>query len=673
MKKTQFLLFLFLIPLLFSCQKEQIPQYDVCVYGGTSAGVIAAYSAKMMGKTVLLVEPRVHLGGLSSSGLGATDIGNKYAIGGISRDFYRRLGSHYGQFESWTFEPHVAEAVFEQYIQEAQIEVLRRHRLVSATVSGGEIEEILLENSENPTQKTNKTVRAKVFIDCTYEGDLLAKAGVSYTVGREDNSLYGETLNGVQPAHGNQIPDGIDPYIVPGDSTSGLIWGVNAEPLAPAGTGDKKVQAYNYRLCLTQDSTNQIPFSKPENYDSQKYEILYRIIKQRDEAGWVQRLDQLYFRIIEMPNEKTDVNNKGGFSTDYIGGNWNYPEADYETRKKIEQEHREYIEGLLYFMSHDERLPEHVREQMNSWGFAKDEFADNGGFPFQMYVREARRMIGQYVMTEHNCRGDSTVTDAIGMGAYNMDSHNCQRVVINGMVKNEGDVQEPVAPYDISYRALTPKPTECKNLLVPVCLSASHIAYGSIRMEPVFMMLGQASGMAAAMAAENNIPVQEIDVKALQERLANDPLLNGTKPDILIDNAEAKSIEVTGDWETRDSRKQYKKDFLLAKGQAQGERRVRFFPKFQYGGAHKIYLYIPGRGWREENQFPLTQSIEVIVKHPKGVKDTVVSQEANRGGWIDLGEFNFNKGKCGYIEIRADTSTTAVAADAVLLVPSQIK
>ena len=490
---------------------QKIIEADICVYGGTSGGVIAAYAARLQGKSVILIEPGNHLGGMSAGGLGQTDIGNKQAITGMARDFYRAIGKHYGKEEQWIFEPHVAENIFLEYVRMAKINVLYSYQLNAVKKKSNRITEISVEQTDGKGE--NKIIRAKMFIDCSYEGDLMAKAGVSYTVGRESNSVYNETYNGVQLKDKHQFRDGVDPYVIPGKPESGLIWGVAPDVLPPNGTGDKKLQAYNFRLCLTNQPDNRIAISRPHDYDSTKYELLLRQLKTYtpDSLNW----QLLHFAY--MPNHKTDINNCGGFSSDMIGMNYDYAEGDYATRKKIIQAHESYTKGWLYFMGHDPRMPLHLRNEMLQWGYPKDEYADNDHFTHQLYIREARRMISDYVMTQHNCEGLQKVEDGIGQAAYTMDSHNIQRVVVNGMVKNEGDVQVGgFGPYPVSYRSIVPKKNECSNLLVPVCLSASHIAYGSIRMEPVFMVLGQSAATAASMAIDAKKAVQDIDVKKLQ-------------------------------------------------------------------------------------------------------------------------------------------------------------
>jgi hypothetical protein len=500
---------------------------DICVYGGTAAGVIAAYTAKKVGKTVILIEPGQMLGGMTTGGLGQTDIGNKQAITGLSRKFYMDLGKHYGVEEQWTFEPHVAMEILQGYIKSGGIKVLYQQQIFKLNKSGKTLQSILVKDMSKQNSPSVE-ISAKEFIDCTYEGDLLGKSGVSYTVGREDNKQYNEQINGYLLAEYHkqsgyhQFPDGVSPYKIPGQPSSGLLWGISNDKPVPAGTGDKRIQAYNFRICLTDSAENRIPITRPRDYDPSKYELLVRLF----EAQPTMRKITDYFIWSRMPNRKTDINNRGGFSTDMIGMNYDWPEGTFEQRKKIFDAHVSYTKGLLYFFKTDKRVPDTLRKFINNWGYPKDEYQQYGNFTPQLYVREARRMVGDYVMTEHNCRGEKQIADGIGMAAYTMDSHNCQRIVENGMVKNEGNVEVGgFPPYPVSYRSLTPKPNECTNLLVPVCLSASHIAYGSIRMEPVFMVLAQSAAMAASMAIDAKVPVQKIDVSKLQQWLQDDPYL----------------------------------------------------------------------------------------------------------------------------------------------------
>ncbi len=643
-------------------------QVDICVYGGTSGGVIAAYTAKKAGKTVLLIEPGNHLGGMTSGGLGLTDIGNKYAITGIARDYYRRIGQHYGKFEQWIFEPHVAENLFKEYVKRGNVDVLLSHRLSSVKKSNGQIQEITLENSANPSAK--RTVRAKMFIDCSYEGDLMAKAGVSYFVGREANSVYNETISGVQLMTGHQLPDGIDPYKTPGNPASGLVWGVSPAKLEPNGTGDGKAQAYNYRICLSSDPANQVPITRPAGYDSTKYELLVRLIAAQPQK----RTLNDYFIWSGMPNKKTDINNRNGFSTDMIGMNYDYPDGSYEKRAQIIRDHELYTKGLLYFFGHDPRVPQELREQMLKWGYPKDEYTDTGNWSPQLYVREARRMVGDYVMTQANCQGKEVVTDGVGMAAYTMDSHNIQRIVIEKdgkkMAKNEGNVEVGgFGPYPISYRALIPKESECRNLLVPVCLSASHIAYGSIRMEPVFMVLGQSTALAASMAIDAKTSVQKIDIAKLQQELIANPLGDKSTPEILVDNENHAGTSITGPWRIESKSKGgYGPSYLVYEGQGAEKASVRFTPEIVKTGKYRVYVYFP-RLAKSTSELAITVSngktSNVLPIKPADI--VVVGQTS--GEWVALGEYELPKGQTSFVEIAVKQADGPTVADAVLFVP----
>jgi hypothetical protein len=548
--KTSIVLAVFFLMISFRCQnKSASNNYDLVVYGGTSAGIAAAIQAKRMGKSVLLLEPGLVIGGLTTGGLGQTDIGNKEAIGGISREFYEAIKSYYDQPENWkwqknqdyhdggqtrtqqgekamwTFEPSAALQVYRKFLEKEHIEVLLNQRLDR---SNG----VLKEDGRIISIKmlSGEVFFGKMFIDATYEGDLLATAGISYTVGRESNETYNETLNGVHtkqtdttrtghPARNainHNFADGVDPYVVPGDPTSGLLPYINPDGPGQEGSGDTYVQAYCFRMCLTDHPDNRIPFEKPQGYDTLNYELLLRNYEAGEKGlPWINS---------SMPNRKTDTNNRTGFSTDFIGQNYNYPEASYEEREKIIDRHRQYQKGLMWTLAYHPRIPSHVRDEISRWGTCKDEFNRADGWQQQLYVREARRMIGAYVMTQANCEGLEAVDDVVGLAAYGMDSHNIQRYVTgDGYVKNEGNVEAKVAaPYPISYLSLTPKQEECTNLLVPVCLSASHIAFGSIRMEPVFMVLGQSAATAACLAMDEGIPVQDLAYEQLKTRLLND-------------------------------------------------------------------------------------------------------------------------------------------------------
>ena len=487
-----------LLALLCGCAA---PTYDVVVYGCTSAGVMAAVQAQRMGKSVVLLGPDQHLGGLSSGGLGWTDSGDKAVIGGLAREFYGRVFDHYAHDRAWRwqqredygnrgqgspavdgasrtmwiFEPHVAESVFEQLVAEHGLAVHRDawlDRDNGVQLEDGRIRAI--------TTLAGRRFEGAMFVDATYEGDLMAAAGVTYTVGRESNATYGETLNGVQTARArsHQFRRPVDPYVVPGDPSSGLLPRIHDGPPGDDGQGDHRLQAYCFRTCMTDHPDNRMPWPKPDGYDAGQYELLLRYLQ----TGW----RGVFNKFDPIPNRKTDTNNHGAFSFDNIGANYGYPDGSYEARAAIVDEHRVYQQGLLWFLANDPRVPADVQERIQRWGLAKDEFVDNDHWPHQIYVREARRMVSDWVQTERHLRGELPTPRPIGMGSYNMDSHNVQRYVdADGHARNEGDIQiNPGGPYPVDYGAIVPKRDECENLLVPVCLSSSHIAYGSIRMEP---------------------------------------------------------------------------------------------------------------------------------------------------------------------------------------------
>ncbi len=530
---TTFFMINILCATMFAAPPETAPQYDVVIYGGTSAGVVAAVQAARMNKRVVLIEPTTHVGGLSAAGLGFTDTGDKRVIGGVAREFYRRIKRRYDeptawryerpeQYEyyradadaMWTFEPHVAEQIFDQMLSELPIDVVRGQRL--NRTSGVEMrgQRILAISTEQ-----KRTFHGKMFIDATYEGDLMAAAGVTYTVGRESNAKYNETLNGVQVKqniHNHRFPKPVDPYVIPGNPNSGLLPHIHSQSPGKEGQGDHRVQAYCFRMCMSNVAENRVPFVKPDDYDPAQYELLLRNF----EAGDY----RVPLHWLMMPNGKTDTNNNGAFSTDFIGMNYDYPEASYEEREQIVQAHLHYQQGLMWTLANHPRVPQAVRDELSVWGMAKDEFAATDHWPHLLYIREARRMVSDVVMTERDCRRERVIADPVGLGSYNMDSHNTQRYVNEkGLAANEGDVQvSPQGAYLISYRSIIPARGETTNLLVPVCLSASHIAYGSIRMEPVFMILGQSAATAAVLAIEEKCGVQALAYDKLSKRMIED-------------------------------------------------------------------------------------------------------------------------------------------------------
>ena len=518
---------------------KEVYNADIIIYGGTSAAIIAAVEVVKSGKTVLIVSPEQHLGGLTSGGLGFTDTGNKAVIGGLSREFYHRVWLHYkddaawnwqnqsdfgnkgqgtvamdGEFRTmWLFEPHVAERVFEDFVKENNIKVLRGEwldRNKAVVKKKGNIISF--------STLSGKVFKGKMFIDATYEGDLMAAAGINFHVGREGNAKYNETFNGVQTGvfqHDHHFKSNISPYKNQDDPSSGLLPYISAEPPGEFGAADKKIQAYCFRMCMTNHPENSVAFPKPDNYDASKYELLLREFN-TGRNDWFSKFDVL-------PNKKTDTNNHGAFSSDFIGMNYDYPEADYQRRAEIIKQHYDYQAGLLWFVANDPRVPDAIRTKMASYGLAKDEFKDNNHWPHQIYVRESRRMIGDYITTEHDVMQRIETPESIGMGSYHIDSHNTQRYVTSeGYVQNEGDIGvKPPGPYRISYGSIVPKKEECTNLFVPVCVSSSHIAYGSIRMEPVFMILGQSAAVAACLAIDEKCAIQDVSYNQLKKLLEN--------------------------------------------------------------------------------------------------------------------------------------------------------
>ena len=662
---------------------------DVVIYGGTSGGVTAAIQTARMGRTAILIEPTKFLGGLTTGGLGATDIGNKKAIGGLSREFYARVFRYYSDASKWThetretyfakkphgntgsedtmwtFEPHAATEIYDAMLKEVagKVTIVFGERLdlkKGVIKDGAKITKILMESGREFT--------APMFIDATYEGDLMARAGVRYHVGREANKVYGEIINGVQIARTihHQFTKNVDPYVKPGDPASGLLPGIEKDP-GEEFSGDHKVQAYNFRMCTTDVPENRLDWKKPENYDERWFELALRNVEAGDERiSWAPSW---------MPNRKTDTNNNFAVSTDFIGQNWDYPDADYATRARVWQAHEDWQKGLMWTYAHHPRVPEKIRAAYQKLGLAKDEFADNGHWPRQLYVREARRMISDYVMTEKNCKRLEVVEDSVGMGAYNMDSHNIQRFVTKeGFVRNEGDVQIGSRPYPVSYRSIRPKAEECTNLLVPVCLSASHIAYGSIRMEPVFMVLGQSAATAAVQAIEQGTTVQKIDAARLKERLIADkqmldfesppmPEFNSLKktdlPGIIVDDNEAQltGFESIGHTTPGFIEQGYRHDGDTAKG----EQKARFIPALPKAGRYQVAISYSALANRASN-------VPVIIHHADGDTTVVVDQKkkpAGKKGLHPLGTFRFEAGKTGSVEITNTGTNGHVIIDAV--------
>ena len=629
---------------------------DICVYGGTSGGVAAVVQATRMGKTVSLAVFDTHLGGLTSGGLGATDVGNTASIGGVAREFYRRVGQHYGQRERFNFEPHVALNIYQDWLVEVGVKPCFNQRLASVRKTGRRITQITMEDGT--------VYRAKMFIDATYEGDLMALAGVSFTFGREGTNVYGESFNGIRantPKH--QFTIKVDPYVVPGKPASGLLPFIQAGDGGAPGDGDQRIQAFNYRLCFTQNPTNKLPHVVPPNYDPARYELLGRLLEARVAARDALTM-RSFFSVLPMPNGKTDMNNNGAFSTDFIGANWTYPTNTYAARARMYREHLEYTQGLIQYLATSPRSPANLRAEMLSWGPCRDEWPETGGYSPQIYVREARRMVSDYVMTQADCAGTRVANDSVCLGSYNMDSHNCQRIVKDGFVINEGDVQMPVPrPYPISYRAIVPRVGECENIFVPFAISASHIAFGSTRMEPVFMMAAQSAATAAVLALADGVSVQRVNYAKLARRLeADGQILTWKKHEdfatgIVVDNADH-GAALSGSWNASTASEGFWGDNYLHDGNTnKGSCVVTFTPNLPQAGRYDVYLRWTANPNRATN-------VPVDIIYQGGAKTITVDQTKNNGTWILLLTTNFDAGTNGGLRIRSTGTTGYVIADA---------
>lgn len=663
MKKTLGIILLSIVAA--SCASHE---YDLCVYGGTASGIVAADAAAKMGLNVVVVEPTCRIGGMTTGGLGRTDIGNKQVVQGLALKFYRECGKRYGNLENWVFEPRVAKEVMDEFARSPRIKVITNRHFVNAKTKNGKIIS-LTAAGEGDTL----TFKAKWFIDASYEGDLMAGAGVSYRTGREANSEYGETWDGVQLLHiYHQFPHGMDPFVDPGNPSSGLLWGIENHGALPNGTGDDRIQAYNYRICLTDDPDNMIPLTEPANYDPSRYELLARLFKAQPDMRDINQ----YFIWTPMPNHKTDINNRGAFSTDMIGMSQGYPEGTWEERQSIINAHRDYTLGLLWFYITDPRVPSNLKEFVSKWGLPKDEYTECGNWTPQLYIRECRRMVGEYVATQADCEGRGNATDGIAHAAYNMDSHNCERIITlnkNGkwMVENEGDVEIPGGiPYPISYRSITPVRGECTNLVVPVCCSATHIAYGSIRMEPVFMCLGQAAGIAVGLAQKEGLSaIQDVDYRKIQEVFRNDPYMDGTAPDVIVDDPQA-SVDGDG-WEIVGNRGGYGPSFYQGSS-ASGS--VTFTGVPVTAADYELYIY-QHRLEKEDDLdlgaadmnpitiYELSDGRTITVD----AREVVIDGQA-AGAWHKIADVSLDKGQEFSVKVHGDGSNGYIRADAILFV-----
>ncbi len=491
----------------------QVYEAGIVVYGASAAGVSAAIEAARLGQKVVLLEPGRHAGGMSVEGLGSSDINNHdfrndYAVGGLAREFYERIGKAYGQSGPvYKFESSVAERVIQEWLAEDGVPVRFGAKLRTVRKQGPRL--IALETEDGGEY------RGRMFLDATIEGDLLAAAGVETIIGREPNARYGETKNGIRGENTyRQFAVRVDPYRVPGDPSSGLIATIQDESLGTPGDGDHRIQAYCFRACLTKNPANRIPLGQPAGFRREEYEIYLRYLR----AG-----GKLFAPQANLPNGKTDLGSWHDLSANLYGMNHGYPGGSWEDRRRIYEEHRRFTAGLFWFLANDSEVPEATRAQWRGWGLCRDEFTDNGGWPRQLYVRDARRMVSDYVITErHTWRVNATpVADPVAVAFWPPDTHHVRRIVREGAAYNEGFVfgGEDWGPFGISYRAMTPRAREAVNLLTPTCVSSSHVAYGAIRLEWTFFALGQSAAHAAVLAIEQGLDVQDVPYRDLRPRL----------------------------------------------------------------------------------------------------------------------------------------------------------
>jgi hypothetical protein len=524
MKFLKVLYLLTACALLNACNNEvnqNVLTTDICILGGSEAGFTAAIQASRLGKKVVLIEPTGHPGGMVVEGLGKDmRFGNARVIGGIAREFYEKVEAHYGlkaEFENpkWysKYEPSIAEAVIEQMLEEEKnITIIRNTRIKEQNgveKKGNRIEKVILENGSE--------IKAKVFVDASIEGHLLHFAGITTETIREGNEKYGEKLNGVQEVNTfKQFTVDVDPYIIEGDSTSGLIPTIQAGELGNHGDPSHYIQGFCFRMCLTKDEQNKLPINKPEDYVSERYEIYRRHLK---EGG------QLFRPEANRHNGKTDIGSWHDLSANLYGENWEYPQGDYEKQDSIIQYHRSFTLGLLWFLQNDESVDSLTRANWEGWGLPKDEFTDNGNWPRRLYIRSGRRMVSEYVITEHNVdiKVKDTVSDPIAIAWWPPDVHHARRIVKDGKAYNEGfthvENDGTWKPFKISFQATVPKKDECSNVLTPTCLSSSYVGYGSIRIVPTFMIMGQSVGAAATIAVNENLDVQDIPFPELEKVL----------------------------------------------------------------------------------------------------------------------------------------------------------
>lgn len=628
-----------------------IVETDVVVYGGTSGGVVAAVAAARLGKSVALLSLNTHVGGMTASGLGVTDIGpgnDTSYVSGIAREFYKRVGAAYGSTNLviW-FEPHVAENVFWQMLAEAGVQVYSNRLLAAATLASNRIAQITMEDGT--------VFRAKQFIDTTYEGDLIAAAGVTFTWGREGTNAYNESLAGIRSLGGTYS---YDPYVVPGNPASGLLPHVNPNTGGTVGQGDKRLQAFNFRLCLTQNATNRVAISAPTNYSAANYELVRRYVTNRLAVDGSVSLSSLIHIQQIIPNGKTDINANGELSTDWVGYNYTWATNTYAEREQLRAAHENYIRGLLYFYATSPNIPANLNTEAQSWGLAKDEFADNNNWPWQIYVREARRMVSDYVMTQSNCEARVTAPDGICLARYNIDSHGVQRLASGNLTRWEGSIGgTPPFPYPLSYRAIVPRVGECQNVFATFALSASHVAFASCRMEPVFMMSSHAAGVAAALATDDNVAVQQLNYAKLAAELrAEGQLLvwtnaaASTNGIILDQGGPGTASSGAADWTAGANAGGWNADYWHDGSSGKGAKWVSYTPTLPTNGTYEVYAW-----WVESSNRATNTPYDII--HAAGTNRVLVNQRVSSGGWFKLLTTNFNAGTSGKVIIRNENTT----------------
>jgi len=643
---------------------EGVIDSDICIYGGTSGGVVAAVAAARLGKNAVVISAGNHVGGMTASGLGVTDKGNTASVGGLAAEFYRRVGRAYASTNPvYWFEPHVAEQTFLQMLSEAGVRRFTNQQLASVTVSNRSISRIVTLDGT--------IYRAREFIDASYEGDLMAMSGVTYTWGREGTNVYNESLAGV---HLNSLLYRCDPYVVPGNPASGLLPLIQPDAPGAPGQGDYRVQTYNFRLCLTQNATNKIPIMAPTNYTEATYELLHRYIVAYIATNGSIPLNRIIDVQTIIPNGKTDINAYADVSTDFIGYNYTYPTNTPEGRAGICRQHKDYLSGLLYYLGNSTNVPVNVRTNMLSWGYAMDEFQDNSGWPYGLYVREARRMIGDYVMLQQDAQGSRVAPDPVALASYTLDCHPAARLALNGVAVWEGSIGTAVPyPYPVSYRSIVPKAGECQNLFCTFALSASHVGFASVRMEPVFMMTSQSAATAACFAIDDNVAAQQVNYAKLAAQLLADGQVLKWNPGqsvstngILLTVTSASGITASAGWASGANAGGWPLPagtYWHDGNAGKGTRFVRFNPTLPTNGYYDVYLW-----WVQDPN--RASNTPVDIAGPTYTNTVGVNQQINGSAWIKVASSNyFESGTGANVTVRNDGTTGYVVANAARWMP----